>query len=151
MIQKNELATLFGHDETAEARPDVTSSARVYLDLRRQVDDAEAALKTLRSRMDTAESAFLAKLDECGLSSVKLADGTALTSSTSNYYALPAGALEDASVMLWLIRMGGRDLVKRTIHHQSFSGFCRELAEDGKSMHPAVKLAQRRGVRMKSG
>ena len=60
-------------------------------------------------------------------------------------------ALDDNSVMSWLLRMGGHDLVKRTIHHGSFTGFCREVVESGRAVHPSVKVVQKRVVRVKKG
>ena len=135
----------------SESEQTVVEAARAYLAVRAAAARAESALKAARDQLMAAESDLLQKFEEAGVLSVKVeTDGKPVTvsSATSDYYSLPAGALEDADVHRWLLRMGGHDLVRRTIHHMSFSSFCRELAAAGKNIHPTVRKATKKVVRI---
>jgi hypothetical protein len=141
-------AELFGRDPN----PSIIQAARSYLERRANKECQEAALKLANEQMAAAEDVLLRKLDEAGVLSVKLDDEgkkTLLASSTTTYYSVPAGALDNPEVVRWLYNNGGRDLLRNTLHHASFSAFCRELAEKGRSLHPLVKVANKRSIKMR--
>jgi hypothetical protein len=145
---RTDVAALFGHAPTNE----VVDAAQIYLIARLKKEEAEKALRAANEELDSAESLLLGKLDEAGVKSIKVDwDGgvAALSASTTTYYAMPKDGLEDTNLYLWLLRAGGKDLVRRTIHHASFSSFCREVADSGRAVHPAVKRTERRVVRVK--
>ena len=129
-------------------------AAREYLAARKAEEAAIASLTLATKAMQAAEATLMAKMDETGVKSLKVQDGAdevSLSGSTSTYYSLPAGSLDDNSVMAWLMRCGGHDLVKRTMHHGSFTHFCREVVESGRAVHPSVKKVEKRVVRVKRG
>ncbi len=152
-VIEDDLKTLFGHDEQSQQMV-LTTAAHLYLEARRAKEQAEDNLKRKNALLAEAEQELRRVMDDAGIKSLKIDhDGhdVALTASESSYYAAPAGALEDSRFYLWLLRAGGQDLVKRTIHHASFSAFCRELVEAGKALPDEVKVATRQTVRIKEG
>ena len=133
--------------------PNVATAARTYLGCRRAREEAEAAAKRAREVLDAAEIYLLHSMDAAGLLAVRIEDQDGrpvnLTSSVSTHYSIAVGQLDDAGVFAWLSESGGADLVKKTIHHGTFSAFCRELAEAEKPLHQAVKLVERREIRVR--
>ncbi len=133
----------------------VAKAARVYLTLRQSRTEAEDLLKAHTAGLAGAESELLRQMALAGVKSLKVDGGDGKTvsvaASTSEYYSLPAGALDDTEIFTWLLRAGGHDMVKRTIHHASFNGFCRELAADGRSIHPSVKKVEMKKIRVAGG
>ena len=164
-IQENEssLAELFQDATTSQDQ--VVSVAKAYLDARRAKEDKEAELKSASETFAQAELALLRAMDGADVKSLKVEHAgvtAALTKTQSTYYSLPAGALDDPDIMAWLKERGGADLLKQTIHHATFSSLCKELVEnqaalfDGVNpvdnpLHPAIKVAERRGIMMRKG
>ncbi len=146
-------ADLFGAATGDEGRDHLVALARQYLDEEKYVEQLEAALKEEKERRDTAETALFRKMEELRTLSVKVeVDGhrpITLSAVVSKHYAAPGGALEDNNFFTWLLRSGGGDLVRRTIHHSTFSGFVRELAEAGRPLHTLVKIVERKCIRKK--
>jgi hypothetical protein len=145
----DDLASLFGQGDDAAPSGSLTDAARAYLMARAIRDTAEDVLKERNEALRKAEGTLLGLMDEQGVKSLKLdVDGkpVALTASTTVRYALPPDALENSAFFLWLLRNGGQDLVKRTVHWATFSSFCKELAEAGKTVHPTVRQTTQRTV-----
>jgi hypothetical protein len=71
-----------------------------------------------------------------------------LSSVTSKRFSAPVGLLEDKAFVGWLVRAGGQDLIKRTMHHMSFSGFCRELQDQGRPLHAGVRMIEMKNIRV---
>jgi hypothetical protein len=148
-----ELADLFGDALPGEG---VAAAARIYLKSRREKEHAEAEVKRLSSQLQTAESLLFQKLDEARLLSVKVdeGDGQAVLVSTHNKtsYSMPSGGLsEHDSLHQWLIVVGGGDLIRDNVNPQSFSAFCREIADQGGAIHHDVKTFTRRVVAVRKG
>ncbi len=140
------------------ARPDqddLATMARNVLVARDGVRHAEALVAKLKKALSVAEDDLIRLMQAQAVQSIKVENDLGvpclLTNGTSNHYQLPAGSLEDTSVLTWIMRQGGEDLVRRTVHHASFSAFCRELVAAGKPIHARVKLVARRVVRVKEG
>ena len=150
MTTQQEMASLFAMPEGAPLPDALVSAASAYLAARKAREEAEALVSATGKDLAAAEEALLRKMDEAKVGSLKL-DGDLLSASTSTHYAIPAAMLEDAGFLTWLLRAGGHDLVKRSIHPQTFSGWCREIVGAGKTTHPAVKINTRRCVRLKKG
>lgn len=151
-MSQEELAAMFGHAEEAPAADDVAALARAYLAERHEKESAEILLKNATERLEKAESALIARMAEVGVKSIKIEDGgfaIGLTSTISHHYSAPVGSLEDGDFFRWLLRSGGHDLVRRNIHHASFSSFCRELTEAGRPIHEIVKIVERKTIKVK--
>ncbi len=148
-----EAAALFGDLPVNPALDEgVQGAARFCLLARAEVERAEAALKKAKELLDGAERNVIDVMQQAGLSAVKLdCPGGRVTVSLAEsvYFSAPAGSLEDTGFFQWLLRSGGHDLVKRTVHHASFSSFCRELREQERSIHPAVRMIEKKQVRVK--
>lgn len=146
----NSLSELFGHDASSIGLAD---AARAYLSCRKLKEEAESLVRTQADILNSAEDTLLQKMQEAGVLSVKVEDEsgrpTMVSAGASTYYNLPQGALEDREIYVWLLAQGGQDLVKRSIHHASFSSFCRELVDAGRNLHPAVKVTEKKVVRVK--
>lgn len=131
----------------------LTAAAHEYLAARTAKEAVEESLKTASARQQNAEDLLLRLMAAAGVKSLRLDDGAGsdvlISEATSTYYSAASGMLDDGAFYAWLLRAGGHDLVKRTIHHASFSSFCRELVEAGRAIHPAVKVATKKQVRMK--
>jgi hypothetical protein len=140
------LEDLFGAPITGTDA--VAKAARIYLEVRKIKEEQEQHLKDCNESLRTAETALFQKMDEARTVSVKLDDGTLVSTSTSTKYNLPAGGLDNDDLKQWMIVAGGQDLLKTTIHHASFSSFCKELVEQGKQLPEAVKSITLRTVRV---
>ena len=145
-MSNGELEALFADPAAGE---DVAALARAYLAARSAREQAEEEAKKRAREQAAAEEALLKRMQEAGLSSLKVeqdAGRATVSAATQQHFNLPAGLLEDASVMAWLLKAGGHDLVKRTVHPSTFSAFCRELRAQGRAVHPGVKAVERRYV-----
>jgi len=140
-----ELQHLFGHNEAAGS-DETVAAARAFVRARRHKEEAERALALANEALRGVEDDFVRLLDRFGLASVEV-DALRLTVCASRHYALPKEALDDAAVLLWLHRSGGRDLLERTINASKSSAFCRRLVEAGKPLSPQVRQVERRWVR----
>jgi hypothetical protein len=140
----NDLAALFSSPD-APSEP-LIAAARHYLAKRQVVERQEEALGAAKEEKDRAETELLRLLDQAKTLSVKIqVDGgppVMVTSATHRYYRAPTGAADDNDFLLWLLRSGGHDLVKRTINPQSFTAFCRELREQERPLHSRVHLTE---------
>jgi hypothetical protein len=130
----------------------VAEAARRYLATRLDKEEVEKMLDESKKRLDAAEALLFAKMDEAKVHGLKLVADDGLSYSISDaktpYYSAPPGALDDSEFYRWLLHNGGHDLVKRAIHHMSFSSFCRELVEADKNLHPTVKMVEKRSIRV---
>ena len=146
-----DLAALFGHSPDTPT-DSLVAAARYYLDCRARKEDNERLAKDLGERLGQAETELLRKLDEAGVLSVKVetteGKSAMISAATSTHYRLPSGHLEDSNFMLWLLRNGGQDMVRRTVHHATFSSFCREIAEQGKTIPSPVVATTMRTLRV---
>ncbi len=136
------------------AAPSVAEAARGVLRARNLEQAAERALAEAKKATADAETAFIQLADQEGVLSVKVecmgGKDMLVTAAESNHYRLQSEALSDASVMTWIFRSGGESLVRRTVHHMAFSGFCRELVEQGRPLHNLIKVVRQRVVRVKA-
>lgn len=143
------LRELFPKPDAGEV-PDL---ARAYLACRKHREAAEEALKRIREQADEAELELMTAMELSGLLSVRVQDEdgkpVTLSPASTTYYSLPAGSLEDAVILRWLMTSGGDQLVKKTIHHATFSSFCRELVESGKDLPVNVKITARKYVQVR--
>lgn len=148
-----ELESLFaGSAEMSQEQ--VVKLARVYLDARRRHEEADMAIKKLAEQRQKAESDLVIAMESAGVKGLKVDhDGSTvgISQTKSVYYSLPSGSLDDAEIMAWIKTAGGADLVKSTIHHSSFSSFCREIVSQEQALHPSVKVAEKRGVQVRQG
>lgn len=146
MTDFESVAELFTHTATVDDQAGLDLLTRNYLDLRRQVEEKETELKERKEALDRAERDCLHKMAECGVLSVRIevedSSPRTVSSTSRKVYAAPSGCLENNDFFRWLLRNQGSDLVKRTIHHATFSRFCRELAEQNKPLHKDVKLTE---------
>lgn len=138
-----DLETLFGKDAPST---DLVGAARAVLSCRQEVDDIEKVLGNAKKALRNSEDLLGGLLEQSGVLSVKVDQegGTPVTLSLSQktYYALLAGSLEQRDVHLWLLRAGGHDIIRKTIHHATFSAFCRELVTQGRNLHPAIMTTE---------
>ena len=126
--------------------PDTLSwAAADFLHLRKCKDEAEERAAQARALLEEAQERLLQLMAVGNVSSLRVGD-VLLSAATRGYYSLPAGALDDPAVANWLYSAGGQDLLKRSVHPQTFSSFCRELVEGGHALHPAVRQALKRVV-----
>ncbi len=153
---ESSLAALF--EDASGGQEIVVAMARNYLVARRFKEDKESEEKLAGEKLRQAESDLLRAMDQAGVKSLAIDDDgkTAKLSQTqSTYYSLPAGAIDDEGVMQWLNEAGAKDIIKRTIHHATFSSFCKELADmaamGGLPLHPSVKIAEKRGIQLRKG
>ena len=150
-----DIAVLFGHGGDAPPPDSLAQAAKLYLSARTDKEEVEKELRTRQDTLNNAEEILLAKFEEAGILSIKLDNGEGkpvlLYSAPSAYYAAPSGSLENPEFFLWLLRSGGQDLVKRNIHHASFSSFCRELVEQGKRVHKDVIKTDKKRIGLRSG
>ena len=151
---ESSLADLFPATESNADQ--VSAMARVYLEARKAREEAEAVSKRLWAALEAAENNLLETMAVAGVKSIKVEhDGlvVGISTTSSTYYSLPPGAIDDDVIVEWLKAKGGGDLIKNTIHHSSFSAFCRELVDAAgpAELLPAVKVAERRGVQVRRG
>lgn len=153
---ESSLASLF--EETQDAQATVVARAKAYLDARRLKEDAEKLASRQGELLAQAELELLRAMDGAQVKSLKVEHNgslNGLSQTQSTYYSLPGGAMEEAEFMDWLTSHGGEDLIKKTIHHSTFSSFAKELVSqaEGKTevLHPSVKIAERRGVMLRKG
>ena len=156
-MTEDDLATFFGDD--AASQEVVIARAKAFLDARRKKEVAEEELKRLSAGVTNCELELIRAMDAAGVKSLKIehAGQTAgLSQTQTTYYSLPAGTIDEPDFMEWLKDAGGSDILKHTIHHSTFSAFCKELVShsadgDNGLLHPAVKVAERRGVMVRKG
>ena len=133
----------------------LAAAARSYLSYRDRADAAEDALKIASGQLKAAEDALLQAMQAAGVSSLKIdapnGGSSQVTAVATKYYSLAQAMFDDPTVLEWLTRAGGIDLIKRTVHAQSFGAFCREIAEAGHPLHEQVKVLERKSVRVKKG
>lgn len=149
-----EIAELFGEDPMA-TQETVVARAKAYLTCRRLKEEAEALAKQQGAQLAIAEEELVRAMNGADVKSIKLdheGQRASISQTSTVYYSLPPGALDDADIFAWLEKNGGHDLVKRSIHHATFSSLCKELCEQGKPadvLHPAVKIVEKRGVMLR--
>ncbi len=145
-IPRADLQALFGH-----CRPTaLEEAAQAYLGARMATEEAERALKQAQTHQEASELRLLREMEAQGIASHPTG-GARLDATTSTYYALPEGGLDDSLLYAWLVRNGGRDLVRRVVHSGSFTHFCRKLEAAGRGIYPGVKKVQKRLVRLVGG
>lgn len=160
-ISQDDLASLFEDSGNQEL---LVAKAKAYLHRRKVKEDMEAILKEESEKFQQSESELVQAMTAAGVKSLKIEhDGktNALTQSTSVYYSLPAGSIDNPDIMAWLQENGAKDIIKSSIHHATFSSFCKELVENASQqfsgetvlnpLHPAVKIAERRGIMLRKG
>jgi len=160
---ENDIADMF---TDPFASPDTLSvHARAFVEARIAKDTAEAVLKEANDLVMRAEAALMQSMKQNGMKSMGIEiDGKAwkLVTTKTPYYSLPKDAndrpIMDQGLLDWLELSGGADLVKSTIHHATFSSFCKELIDNavsqghtGSVLHPSIKEAVRSGVQMRKG
>jgi hypothetical protein len=144
------------------ALPDnLTTLARQFVEARIAKETAEAVLKEANDLVMRAEAALGQAMKSNGMTSMTIEVGgqkKKLVSTQTMYYSLPPGALDDEAIREWLELSGGVDIIKNTVHHSTFSSFCKEIVEKaagegytGSVLHPAVKTAVRSGIQLRKG
>lgn len=133
----------------------VADVAAQYLAIRGRKDDLESQLRDVNSALSAAEELLIRKLDEQGLSSVKLpgdvTGGKAAALSAVTVTSFRMIEAEFDKVKSWLFAHGGDDLLKETVPWQSFEAFCREVEASGGTMPECVKRTERRAIRLRMG
>jgi hypothetical protein len=148
------LQEMFGHGANSPEAATLADVARAYLKARKMKDEADELAKMQGVALDRAEEEFRKQAEAAGVKSIKVEfDNLTFTVSTSksDYYAVPPGALDDNNFVVWMMRSGGQDLIKRTVHHASFSSHCRELVAAGKTLFPNLKVTEKKTVRVAKG
>lgn len=152
-LTKEAAASLFPAEQDGEGEALVADLAAEYIRARKAIDATDADLSDLKKERDRLEMVLLAKMEEQNTLSLRLQDGdmTALLSaSETTFYSLPSGGLADETLRDWLDQNGGGDAIKLTIHAQTFSALCRQLAANGKDVHPAVRVAKKKTVAVRA-
>lgn len=153
--EETDLASLF--DDPCEDQNALLSLAKTYLDARRFKDEAEAIEKQAGQRLEATKEQLIRAMKSAGVKSLKIDhDGKTqgLTHTNTTYYSLPAGGIDDESVLEWIEQAGGNGIVKHTVHHMTFSSFCREIKDNplnGVGLHPLVKVLDRPGITVTKG
>lgn len=162
---ESSLVDLFANPSESDSQFIVVARAKAYLDARRAKEGQENALKDASQKLQDAELQLLRAMDGAGMKSMKLdhaGETVAMSQTSSTYYSLPAGGIDDPAILAWLDEQGGSDLLKKSIHHATFSSFCKEIVDQSikamdesgvaiNPLHPAVKIAERRGIMLRKG
>jgi hypothetical protein len=138
ILDEHSLATLFV--DTNDTQEVLIARSRAYLDARKLKEDAELLAKRQGEILNQAETELLRAMDGAQVKSLKIEhDGKlcGLTQTKKTFYSLPKAGdyegaptfIEDPIMLEWLDEHGGTDLIKKTIHHATFSSFCKELAD----------------------
>ena len=116
--------TQFGNtgDKNIEPR------AKDFFDCAQEVKDLKAQLKTAQEAKDKAEEILVQTFDDAGLSQARTAFG--IFFFRFEFYA-SIEAAKKLEGLDWVRELGHEDLIKESIHAQTFSSFIKELiAED---------------------
>ena len=127
----------------------VSDLARAFIEADRLATEAKQAASKANAEAERLESMLIQKLEEAGMTSMKLADPSlSLSMVPRTDYRLPAEEDREARgrVLRWLSRHGGRDTIKRTVNYQTFSAVCREIKESGGKLHDAIIESSRKYI-----
>jgi hypothetical protein len=72
-----------------------------------------------------------------------------LSSSKQDFYSVPVDVVQTQDFRGWLALMGASDCLKQTIHPQTFASLCRELVDQQKALHPEVRFAEKKTIKMR--
>lgn len=152
-LTQDRAASLFPEDDSPEQQLSLSRMAQAYLAARKIAEDAENSAKLARERRDRIELDLLQRMEEAKTLSLKIEDGdqhALLSASKRTFYSLPQEGLSNESLRDWLDSNGGGDAVKLSIHAQTFSSFCNQMVENGKEIHPAVRVAEKKTVSVRA-
>ena len=156
---EDDIARLFGAPD--EAHTQVVARARVYLAARKRKEALEEEAKAANAAFRQAEDELQRTMHACSVPSIAIDDDgrtASLSRVSTTVYSLPAGWQDSPAFIAWIEEAGGMDLCKPSIHHSTFSSFCRELvAQSAQSagevvvnpLHPTVVVVERRGIQMR--
>ena len=119
-----------------------------FIELKDQIDEAEASLKSLREEKDRLEAQLVDHYVDNGLQSVNM-DGRLVYLTNTVYAELPQGT--EAAIRV-LQASDYRDLVKPNVNRQSLSALVRELKEQGtipESFEGVIQAGERPGIRVR--
>lgn len=152
-LTPDRAASLFQEDEPPQQSASVSRLAAAYLAARKYAEEAENSAKLARERRDRIEMELIQRMEEAKTLSLRIEDGersALLSSSVRNFYSLPQEGLSNESLRDWLDENGGGDAVKLSIHAQTFSSFCNQMRENGKDIHPAVRVAEKKTISVRA-
>jgi hypothetical protein len=140
------LTAMFPPIQTPDSTEAVHLAAKAFLDARAAKQQADDAAKRANELLDQAESALLAIL-QANKIPLWVEDGFKLSASKKEFYSVLVDTVrEDKGFRRWMKRMKGWDLVRETVHPQSFAKWCRELVEAGKRLNPAIRKAEQQVI-----
>ena len=150
---EEQIASLF--EDVSDHHSRVVALAKSYLESRLARDNADKVAADATKQLVSSEQELLRVMRSAGVKSLKvehLGKMVLLTQKESTYYSAPAGSLDIPEFLQWLEAAGGKDLIKNTIHHATFSSFCKELKESGDMpLHKLVNVLDRRSISMRKG
>ncbi len=140
------IADLFPAVRTADTTEAVHVAAKAFLDARAAKQDADAAAKAAGENLDKAEETLLAILAANKIPVWVESEFRLSILPKTHYSVLVDTIREDRKFRAWLKRTGGWDLVKESVHPQSFAKFCRELVDAGKTLNPAIRKVEQQAI-----
>lgn len=151
LMSDQSITDLFPVIQSTASSEAVQKAARSYLLADHAKAAAEKVLKDAKASLANAEESLLKRLDESKLLAVRVQDEVGLTWTVAkvpktHYSVLVDTLREDPGFRLWLETEQGGDLVKETMNPQSFAKFCRELQEQGKTLHAAIKKVEQQAI-----
>jgi hypothetical protein len=140
------LANLFPAVQTPDTTEAVHLAAQAFLGAREAKRLADDAAKRAGEAEDRAEQALMAILTANKIPLWVEGQFKLSILPRTHYSVLVDTIREDKKFRSWLKKAGGWDLVKETMHPQSFAKFCRELVEAGKKISPSVRVAEQQQI-----
>lgn len=143
--EQYDLAQLFGRAD--HPRP-LQETAAAFLLARQKKEEAEIALKMANMQLAQIEGELIAALGAREQSSVPIGERM-LTLAKSVHFSVPVHVVEERFFQTWLLRMGGHDLLRRTLDQRGFSHLCRDLAAKSVALHPEIRKFERTAVQVR--
>ncbi len=134
------LEELFGQKEEAPPATGLQALAIRYLQAREIRNTIKERLEEKQAEVDRLENELLVAMEQAGLKSIRLETGELCTAATKENYSLPPKGEPERrhSALMWLCRVGGKDLIEESIHYQSLNAFLRERAEAKKPISDLI-------------
>lgn len=135
----------FGNTNDENIQP----RAKDFFDCAQEVKDIKKQLEEAQDRKNKAEEILVQTFDDAGITAVRTAEGNFFF--RFEFYA-SIEAAKKSEGFSWVRELGHEDLIKESIHAQTFSSFIKELlAEDEDielpefvSTHTKKKIGYRR-------